>query len=184
LLIKKIESEFVSFSVHCLRIIKWIFNHLIHHISLSVITEYWIQNIHTIVFFGFIHEKSQVDSEESNTLFYIESEFVSFSVNCLMIWYVYNSSHNCVGNNIVVALLILVKICHIMTQRSWSYGSWIYNYLCNRCLSPLMLWVWTLNPIHGEVYSIKHYVIKFVSDLRQKVVVNSTTIRPRRLKVS
>ena len=24
----------------------------------------------------------------------------------------------------------------------WSYGSWIYNYLCNRCLSPLMLWVW------------------------------------------
>jgi len=19
----------------------------------------------------------------------------------------------------------------------WSYGSWIYNYLCNRCLSPL-----------------------------------------------
>jgi hypothetical protein len=26
---------------------------------------------------------------------------------------------------------------------SWplSYGSWIYNYLCNRSLSPLMLWV-------------------------------------------
>jgi hypothetical protein len=24
---------------------------------------------------------------------------------------------------------------------SWSYGSWIYNCLCNRCLSPLMLWV-------------------------------------------
>ena len=24
---------------------------------------------------------------------------------------------------------------------SWSYGSWIYNYLCNWCLSPLMLWV-------------------------------------------
>jgi len=23
----------------------------------------------------------------------------------------------------------------------WSYGSWIYNYLCNQCLSPLM-WVW------------------------------------------
>jgi hypothetical protein len=21
---------------------------------------------------------------------------------------------------------------------SWSYGSWIYNYLCNRCLSPLL----------------------------------------------
>ena len=22
----------------------------------------------------------------------------------------------------------------------WSYASWIYNYLCNQCLSPLMLW--------------------------------------------
>ena len=28
-----------------------------------------------------------------------------------------NSSHTCVGNNIVVVLLVLVKICHIMTQR-------------------------------------------------------------------
>jgi hypothetical protein len=25
---------------------------------------------------------------------------------------------------------------------SWSYGSWIYNYLCNQCLPTLMLWVW------------------------------------------
>jgi len=24
---------------------------------------------------------------------------------------------------------------------SWSYGSWIYNYLCNECLSPIKLWV-------------------------------------------
>jgi hypothetical protein len=24
---------------------------------------------------------------------------------------------------------------------SWSYGSWIYNYSWNQCLSPLMLWV-------------------------------------------
>jgi len=23
----------------------------------------------------------------------------------------------------------------------WSYGSRIYNYLCNWCLSPLMVWV-------------------------------------------
>jgi hypothetical protein len=36
----------------------------------------------------------------------------------------------------------------ILTQEgllwSWSYGSWIYNYLCNQCLSPLTLRVWTL----------------------------------------
>ena len=24
---------------------------------------------------------------------------------------------------------------------AWSYGSWIYNYICNQCLSPLKLWV-------------------------------------------
>jgi len=24
---------------------------------------------------------------------------------------------------------------------SWWYDSWIYNYLCNQCLSPLKLWV-------------------------------------------
>ena len=23
----------------------------------------------------------------------------------------------------------------------WLYGNWIYNYLCNQCLSPLTLWV-------------------------------------------
>jgi hypothetical protein len=39
----------------------------------------------------------------------------------------------------------------------WSYSSWIYNYLC---LSPLMLQSWW-----GRV--VQHYVIKFVSDLRQ-----------------
>jgi len=26
---------------------------------------------------------------------------------------------------------------------SWSYGSLIYNYLCNQCISPLTLWVRT-----------------------------------------
>jgi len=26
---------------------------------------------------------------------------------------------------------------------SWSYGSWIYNYLCNQGMSPLTLWVRT-----------------------------------------
>ena len=31
----------------------------------------------------------------------------------------------------------------------WSYGSWIYNYLCNQCLSPLMLWVRISNRARG-----------------------------------
>jgi hypothetical protein len=32
---------------------------------------------------------------------------------------------------------------------------------------PITTKVVSLNPIHGEVYSIQHYVVKFVSDLRQ-----------------
>ena len=47
---------------------------------------------------------------------------------------------------------------------SWSYGSWIYNYICNQYLSPLMLRV--RNPFRRGVL-IQHYVIKFVSDLLQ-----------------
>ena len=48
--------------------------------------------------------------------------------------------------------------------QSWLYGCGIYNYLCNQCTSPLMLWV---RIRLDEVYLIQHYVIKFVSDLRQ-----------------
>ena len=40
-----------------------------------------------------------------------------------------------------------IQGCHYMLHisdgpsLSWSYGSWIYYYLCNQCLSPLTLWV-------------------------------------------
>jgi hypothetical protein len=87
-------------------------------------------------------------------------------------------------------------------SRSWSCGSWIYNYLCNLCISPLKLWVripfrrgvlnttlcdkvcqwlatrrwfslynimWYSLSVTCDtsvVFSIQHYVIKFVSDLR------------------
>jgi hypothetical protein len=34
----------------------------------------------------------------------------------------------------------------------------------------------SLNPVHGEVYSIQHYLIKFVSDLRQVSVSPGTPI--------
>jgi hypothetical protein len=37
-------------------------------------------------------------------------------------------------------LLIYTKTS-IGTSWSWSYGSWIYSYLCNQSLSPLTLWV-------------------------------------------
>ena len=39
------------------------------------------------------------------------------------------------------------------------------NYLCNQCM-PITTKVVSSKPVHGEVYSIQHYVIKFVSNLR------------------
>ena len=45
---------------------------------------------------------------------------------------------------------------------SWSYGSWIYNYMYYLCLSPLKLWVWI--PLMARC---TRYMIKFVKDLWQ-----------------
>jgi hypothetical protein len=38
---------------------------------------------------------------------------------------------------------IFLEICKVQQGPSWlwSYGCWIYNYLCNQYLSPLKLWV-------------------------------------------
>ena len=36
----------------------------------------------------------------------------------------------------------------------WSLDSWIYNYLCNQCLSPLKLWVRNLFMVRCARYNI------------------------------
>ena len=51
------------------------------------------------------------------------------------------------GYNIPLSLNLISAIHHHHFDRQgplwpWSYGSWIYNYPCNQCLSPLKLWVW------------------------------------------
>ena len=56
-----------------------------------------------------------------------------------------------------------ILYCNRILQRGRHGRSWIYNYLCNQCLSPLKLWVRTT---FMEI-PLQHYVIKFVSDLRQ-----------------
>ena len=52
---------------------------------------------------------------------------------------------------------------------SWSYISWIYNYLCNLCLSPLKLWVWIPIMVKCTQYKIMWY--KF---FRSSTPVSST----------
>jgi hypothetical protein len=61
---------------------------------------------------------------------------------CLMVF-------NATFNNISVISwrsVLLVEETGVSGENHWpvasrSYGSWIYNYLCNQNLSPLMLWV-------------------------------------------
>jgi len=52
-----------------------------------------------------------------------------------------------------------------MKGPSWScsYDSWIYNYLCNQCLSSPMLWV-RAHPMWGVLDATLYD--KFVCDLR------------------
>ena len=86
----------------------------------------------------------------------IESEVVSFSVYCLMTCYVYNSSHNCMGNNIVVVLLVhfvLVKICHIMTQRGFMLTTILpilFPYL-----NTVIVTAGTFEPLSGRFGALK-----------------------------
>ena len=44
----------------------------------------------------------------------------------------------------------------------WSYGSWIYNYLCNQCHHH---WCCEMESRSGR--GVQHYVTKLVSDLQQ-----------------
>ena len=64
--------------------------------------------------------------------------------------------------------IIFSIVIYISTEAEgpWSYGSRIYNNMCNQCLSSLKFGV----PIPQIAYSIQMYVIKFVCDLRQAVV--------------
>jgi hypothetical protein len=42
---------------------------------------------------------------------------------------------------------------------SWSYGSWIYNYLCNQCLSPLKLSVWIPLMVRCTRYNVMWFKV-------------------------
>ena len=47
--------------------------------------------------------------------------------------------------NLIMLNYFAIHNMYMAPTWSWSYGSWIYNYmyLCNQCLSPLKLWVRT-----------------------------------------
>jgi hypothetical protein len=52
-------------------------------------------------------------------------------------------TQQCIITYYFLISVIIILFCRPFWRTSWSlsYDSWIYNYLCNQCLSPLMLWV-------------------------------------------
>ena len=60
---------------------------------------------------------------------------------------IYDSNHRCLSwtasdrpnHYIVFGITTYINKGVVMV---WSYGSWIYYYLCNQCLLKLKLWVW------------------------------------------
>ena len=98
----------------------------------------------------------EIDSEDQ-ICSTCHKHFLSFPHSWLITWFVTKVTWQ--------VPLLEQKLLTLLGQGMswpWTYGSWI-NYLCNQCLSPLMLWVWI--SIRG--WGVQHYVIKFVSDLRQ-----------------
>jgi hypothetical protein len=64
----------------------------------------------------------------------------------------------------------------------WSYGSRICNYNVPVQSVPITTKVVSSNPVHGEVYSIQHYVIKIFNDLQQ-VKFNNKSLLNRYLYI-
>ena len=69
----------------------------------------------------------------------------NFGLLLNLIYIVYYNIFNLNGIKSSVTLYSIYVISIIYTLKGlswlWSYGSWIYNYICNQCLSPLTLWV-------------------------------------------
>ena len=54
------------------------------------------------------------------------------------------STANRLRNNFITSTLSFVG-----SSWSWSHVSWIYNYLCNQCISSLTLWVPLMRCVHN-----------------------------------
>jgi hypothetical protein len=99
---------------------------------------------------------------------YKEVRYVSMETN-LLYWLTFNIFKDCNTCSPKWQIFDLFHYRFIINWQgpSWSYGSWIYNYLCNQseCLSPLKLWVRTPFMAWCTRYNIMW--LNFVSDLRQ-----------------
>ena len=74
----------------------------------------------------------------------VRKHLVTFNTNCnskvkRSFFYINVYYKKCLQE---VQCITIVSFYYMGSLWSWLYGSLIYNYLCNQCLSVLTLWVW------------------------------------------
>ena len=95
---------------------------------------------------------------------------------------------------ILIWNIIVYFLMRSVPSWSWPYGSWIFNYLCNQCLSPLTLWVRIPLMTWHTLYNFIKFVCGFllvlrfpppkktdrndITEILLKVVLSTTTLNP------
>jgi hypothetical protein len=114
-------------------------------------------------------------------LFYLKICFIGFFFSFIFFWNSFvHFPRQILPSNDFCSTIIIFRLIHcpkivqtleslklplISLNDGGTSWSWVYNYLCNKV--PITTKIVSSNPVQGEVYSIQHCVIKFVSDLRQ-----------------
>ena len=83
-------------------------------------------------FSGSIHWLCQLFTDLSWSLKFFKEVVAFVLISCIVDVYYFT---------ILIACLSLSFVSLEGLSWSWTYGSWIYNYLSNQCLSRLKLWV-------------------------------------------
>ena len=115
-------------------------------------TAVWNKNVH---FFLNKREKHEI---KNNNCFTLTTDYQECHLFLILSWDIFTY--------LVNFEIIHYPTANVSTIERWSfwYGSWIYNYICNQCVTTKFV---SWKPAHGEVYSIQHYEIKIVSDFGQ-----------------
>ena len=100
---------------------------LIKH-SLFYLYTLYIQTINNVMWLWLIR-KLNISPEYRSLIFNILTHY-----NIKICW----TSQNMFSSHYQKQFFVLIQR---WLSWSWSYCSWIYNYLCNQCLSSLTLWV-------------------------------------------
>ena len=112
-----------------------IFKYMLNFMDILIIDLTWL-TIHNI-----LRLMSIINGLEACTI--LLSSSYSFTSTFVLLFPGYFITSSDCSKSCVVQLSAVLKLeCLLyLLGSSWSYGSWIYNYLCNQCLSTFKLWV-------------------------------------------